>query len=223
MNAIKESTGGAPVAEAPLAAATLRAAWLRILTKWHWISSALSLVGMLFFAATGITLNHADVLESATSQVTRQEAPLPADVMRALDGAEESSPEALPPSLEAWLAENWRMAVSPKSIEWSSDEVFVDLKRPGVDASLSVDRRHATIRYEAIDRGWIAWLNELHRGRNAGPVWHVFITVFGIACVIFSVTGLLILQMHARSRWSVWPLTGLGLVIPLLLILLFIH
>ena len=42
------------------------------------------------------------------------------------------------------------------------------------------------------------------------------------ACV-FSVTGLLILKMHAANRPSTWPMVGLGLVLPLLLALLFIH
>lgn len=205
------------------ARASRRAAWLRLLTQWHWISSALSLVGMLFFAATGITLNHADTLESASGQITRLETRLPAALMHALDTAGRSTPAALPPALDAWLADTWQLALWPKGIEWSADEIFVDLKRPGVDASLSIDRHRGVIRYEAVDRGWIAWLDELHRGRNAGPAWHAFITVFGIACVIFSVTGLLLLQIHARSRWPVWPLTGLGLMAPLLLILLFIH
>ncbi|NIV36045.1 MAG: hypothetical protein GWN58_43325, partial [Anaerolineae bacterium] len=33
--------------------------WLGTLRQWHWISSALCLVGMLLFSVTGITLNHA--------------------------------------------------------------------------------------------------------------------------------------------------------------------
>jgi uncharacterized protein len=36
-----------------------RSFWLRQLTQWHWISAAISLIGMILFAATGITLNHA--------------------------------------------------------------------------------------------------------------------------------------------------------------------
>ena len=35
---------------------------LATLRKWHWISSALCLVGMLLFAVTGITLNNARLI-----------------------------------------------------------------------------------------------------------------------------------------------------------------
>ncbi|WP_202804680.1 PepSY-associated TM helix domain-containing protein, partial [Novosphingobium sp. B-7] len=33
--------------------------WLKQLHTWHWISAAVALVGMMLFAITGITLNHA--------------------------------------------------------------------------------------------------------------------------------------------------------------------
>src|SRR5690606_16470761 len=41
-----------------------RAFWLRQLHQWHWISSAICLVGMLLFAVTGVTLNHAAEIEA---------------------------------------------------------------------------------------------------------------------------------------------------------------
>jgi hypothetical protein len=37
------------------------------LRQWHWISSALCLAGMLLFAVTGITLNHAGQIEARPS------------------------------------------------------------------------------------------------------------------------------------------------------------
>ena len=43
--------------------------------QWHWISSAVCLVGMLLFAFTGITLNHAADIE-ASPQVQTTEAEL---------------------------------------------------------------------------------------------------------------------------------------------------
>jgi hypothetical protein len=41
-----------------------RAFWLRQMRQWHWISAAICLIGMLLFAVTGITLNHAGKIES---------------------------------------------------------------------------------------------------------------------------------------------------------------
>jgi hypothetical protein len=47
--------------------------------------------------------------------------------------------------------------------------------------------------------------------------------VFAFAALVFAVTGLFLLKMHATHRPATWPMVGLGLVLPLLLALLFIH
>ena len=77
--------------------------------------------------------------------------------------------------------------------------------------------------YERTERGWISYFNDLHKGRNAGPAWGWFIDLFAVACIVFTATGLFLLQLHARQRRSTWPLVALGLLIPALLALLFIH
>ena len=54
-----------PAPHDPVSAQQRRGFWLRQLHQWHWISSALCLVGMLLFTVTGITLNHAARIEAA--------------------------------------------------------------------------------------------------------------------------------------------------------------
>jgi hypothetical protein len=69
----------------------------------------------------------------------------------------------------------------------------------------------------------VSYLNDLHKGRNTGDAWFWFIDAFAVACVVFTLTGLLLLQLHARHRPSTWPLVGASLAIPLLLALFLIH
>jgi len=52
-------------------------------------------------------------------------------------------------------------------------------------------------------------------------VW--FIDLFAVACVVFAGTGLFLLQLHSRHRPGTWPVVTLGVVIPSVLALLFIH
>jgi len=47
--------------------------------------------------------------------------------------------------------------------------------------------------------------------------------VFAAACIVFTLTGLLLLQLHARHRPSTWPLVGFGLALPVAIALFFIH
>ena len=102
-------------------------------------------------------------------------------------------------------------------------ELYLGLPRPGGDAWLTLDLGTGELFYESTDRGWIAYANDLHKGRHTGLAWSWFIDLFAGVCVVFSLTGLWLLQRQARTRPSTWPLTGLGLLVPVLIALLFIH
>ena len=115
------------------------------------------------------------------------------------------------------------ISVGTRLAEWSEDEIYLSLPRPGGDAWLSIDLTSGDLLYERTDRGWVSYFNDLHKGRNTGRAWFWFIDVFSVACIIFCVTGLLLLQRYAGGRPSTWPLVGLGFVVPLILILLFMH
>ena len=65
-----------------------------------------------------------------------------------------------------------------------------------------------------LDGGW---------AEAAGPAWGWFLDVFAVACLVFCITGLFLLHLHARQRRMTWPLVGLGLLIPLLIALILIH
>nr|WP_206861394.1 PepSY-associated TM helix domain-containing protein [Lysobacter changpingensis] len=198
-----------------------RGFWLRTLHSWHWISSAICLVGMLLFAITGITLNHSAAIEAQPETLTRK-VEMPASVLRAL-GTREDGNAPLPATVSDWLGDVLPVSIGTQEAEWSEDEVYLALPRPGGDAWLSIDRASGAVEYERTTRGAIAYLNDLHKGRNAGAAWRWFIDVFALACLVFCITGLFLLQMHARQRRMTWPYVALGLALPLLLALLFIH
>ncbi|MDQ0011410.1 hypothetical protein J2T07_003620 [Luteibacter jiangsuensis] len=198
-----------------------RAFWLKHLHRWHWISSAVSLVVLLLFSITGFTLNHAARIE-ASPHVERHTATLPDALLKqvARPGAK-SAP--LPAPVVAFVAANTGAPVDGRAGDWSDDEVYVSLPRPGGDGWVSIDRETGDVQYETTDRGWLAYLNDLHKGRNTGPVWSWFIDVFALACIVFAFTGLLLLKMHAGQRGMTWPMVALGFVLPVVLALIFIH
>ncbi|UNK50693.1 PepSY-associated TM helix domain-containing protein [Lysobacter sp. S4-A87] len=198
-----------------------RGFWLRTLHQWHWISSAICLVAMLLFSVTGVTLNHASAIE-AKPQTLNRTVDMPASLLKAL-GTREDGSAPLPASVSDWLNDVLPVAIGAQPAEWSAQEVYLSLPRPGGDAWLSIDRATGAVEYERTSRGWIAYLNDLHKGRNTGAAWRWFIDIFAIACLVFCITGLFLLQMHARQRPTTWPYVVLGLVLPLLLALLFIH
>ena len=198
-----------------------RSFWLKQLHTWHWVSSAICLVGMLLFAITGITLNHAGAIE-ADPVVSERAATLLPPLLATLNATTDAK-AVVPPVVRDWIAAELSVDLGGKPGEWSEDEVYVGLPRPGGDAWLSIDRGSGAVAYELTSRGWISYLNDLHKGRNAGEAWRWFIDVFAVACLAFCLTGLILLQLHARHRPMTWPTVGLGLVVPVLIAVLFIH
>ncbi|MFC3116741.1 PepSY-associated TM helix domain-containing protein [Cellvibrio fontiphilus] len=195
--------------------------YLGSVREWHWISSAICLVGMLLFSITGITLNHAADIK-ATPEIITKEAQLPAQILAAIS-VPDAEQAPLPETLRAWLADTQHIEVHKQLAEWSEDEIYVSLPRPGGDAWLSIDLASGELTYELTDRGWISYFNDLHKARNTPEVWSWFLDFFAIACIIFCITGLLLLKRYASGRPATWPMVGLGLVAPWVLLLLFIH
>ncbi|WP_198677925.1 PepSY-associated TM helix domain-containing protein [Aliidiomarina shirensis] len=193
------------------------------MVKWHWVSSALCLAGLLLFAITGITLNHAQSIEAKPRTVTIEKV-IPEALLEQLAAVEtEQPPEILPREMVNWARQELRLNLANKQAEWSDFDIYFSLPKPGGDAWLSIDRYTGEVIYEDTSRGTIAYLNDLHKGRHTGLVWQWFLDIFAVACVIFSVTGLLLLHKFARNRWSTWPLVSLGVVLPAVLLLLFTH
>ena len=60
-----------------------RAFFINQLYQWHWISSGMCLIGMILFAFTGITLNHAGQIEARPAVVMR-DGQLPPEIVAAL-------------------------------------------------------------------------------------------------------------------------------------------
>jgi hypothetical protein len=201
---------------------TSRSFWLRHMQQWHWISAAISLVGMLLFAITGITLNHASQID-ASRRTTQLEAKLPAELLSHVKANPPAAKLPVPAPISDWINGSVRIDVSGRPAEWSASEVYVALPRPGGDAWLTIDRASGEIAYERTDRGWISYLNDLHKGRNTGLAWSLFLDVFALACIVFCVTGFVLLKLHAVGRPSTWPMVGLGIVVPIIVLLIFVH
>src|SRR5690554_3012634 len=134
------------------------------LRQWHWISSAICLAGMLLFAITGITLNRAAWI-AAQPVIQTVEVRVPAAL---LDDLPASGEAPLPDALQQWLAGQHGISVGQRLAQWSGHEVYLSMPRAGGDAWLSISLPDGELLYENADRGWIAFFNDLHKGRHTG-------------------------------------------------------
>jgi hypothetical protein len=194
--------------------------WRNQLRQWHWISSAVSLMGLLLFAVTGFTLNHAAQIE-AQPKITKIEKQVSSATLTGLASVTANVP--LTPVQATAIRSAIGIDVRGATVDADDDGIYLTLSAPGADSTLEISRIDGHATYERTDRGLIAVLNDLHKGRHSGPVWAMFIDLIAIACVVFAVTGLGLLGLYARGRRVTWPLVALGLVLPFIIFLLFGH
>jgi len=189
---------------------------------WHWISAAVCFAALTLFTVTGITLNHASAI-SAEPVVTSGTAQLPTDLSAELRRVELAGEVPPPANIVEWAESAFKLSLSGATAEWSDEELYLSAPGPGRDAWVSIDRETGVAKFEATDRGWVAYFNDLHKGRNTGIAWTIFIDVVAVAVLFFSITGLVLLWIQAGQRTSTWPLLGGGIAIMVALMILFAH
>jgi hypothetical protein len=193
----------------------------RTMHLWHWISAAVCFAALTLFTVTGITLNHASSI-SAEPVVATGDAQLP-ETLRSLLAAG-VAPSAEPPAeIAEWAEDAFKLSLRDATAEWSEEELYLSAPGPGRDAWVSIDRASGMAKFEKMDRGWLAYFNDLHTGRNTGITWMIFIDVVAVAVLFFSLTGLILLWIQARQRTSTWPLVGGGIALVTALMVFFAH
>jgi len=188
---------------------------------WHWISAAVCFAALTLFTITGVTLNHASaigaqpVVISGTGQLPQN---LRAELLKQGDAVE---PDAA--AFIDWAEGAFHVSLRGATTEWQDEELYLSAPGPGRDAWVSIDRASGAAKYETTDRGWVAYFNDLHKGRNTGVWWTIFIDVIAAAVLFFSLTGLVLLWLQAGQRTSTWPLVGGGIAIVAVFMILFVH
>jgi hypothetical protein len=166
------------------------AAWARWL---HIYLSMFSFALLLFFAVTGLTLNHADLF-SAAPRTTHAQGTLDAQLVRA-GVAEDAARDGIVEHLRR------AHAIHSSLSEFRMDDEQCDLafKGPGYLADVTVERSSGKYTLTETRMGAVAVLNDLHKGRDSGNAWSTIIDVSAVLMTLVSATGL-VLIFFLRKR-----------------------
>ena len=176
-----------------------------ILSRWlHLYLSMVSFAVVLFFAVTGLTLNHAEWFAGQVKE-SRFTGTVPAEW---LQGAAPNQ-SAIVTTLRS--AHGIKGAVS----DFRADEgqISVSFKGPGYAADAFIDRDKGTYDLVETRNGFVAVMNDLHKGRDAGPGWSMLIDVSAVLLTLVSLTGLLLLFFVYKRRTSGLILVAAGAVV----------
>jgi len=187
--------------------AHLRSVWKRRFAKYsRWLHIYVSMASfaiVFFFAVTGITLNHAEWFGGA-ERASSATGTLNADWTKT--GAKDVAKLEIVESLRR--THHITGAVADFRVE--DEQASITFKGPGYSADVVIDR--ATGKYDVTESrlGFVAIVNDLHKGRDTGGVWKGLIDISAALLAFISLTGLMLLYFIHKHRLAGFMLLALG-------------
>lgn len=167
------------------------------LLRWlHIYLSMISFALVFFFAVTGITLNHADKFAGELHTDQRK---------GRLDTAWTAGKDTTRID-RLRIVEELRRTNDIKGylndFRIDDEQISIAFKGPGYAADAFINRTTGTYDLTITRTGLVGVINDLHKGRDTGSGWSVFIDVSAILLAVVSLTGLLLLLFLKKRRSS---------------------
>lgn len=184
----------------------------RIMRWLHIYVSMISFFLVLFFAITGITLNHPDAFAFQQKQISRKGALNLNWVSDKLDTGKINrmaildymrSHEKITASLSEWVV--------------SQQQCLVSYKGPGYAADAFINRSDGSYELSINEAGWVGVMNDLHKGRDTGKKWAWVIDVAAVFMTIVSLTGILLMVWMKKKRVSGFLIAIAGIILSFVL------
>lgn len=162
-------------------------------TRWiHVYASMIAFVIVLFFGITGITLNHPNWTFGDDVNTTTTTGQLSIDTT-----LDDGSVNYL--AISEYIRNTYDVSGQVDSFSDTNGQASIAYKNPGYAADLFVDMDTGEYTLTVEQQGWVAVVNDLHKGRDTGSAWKWVIDLSAGFLVLISLTGLT-MQFFLRKR-----------------------
>jgi hypothetical protein len=174
-----------------------------------------SFAALLFFAVTGITLNHTSWIEGKQKVEQFKGEMNPAWVHKDVAHVNELL-------VVEHFRNNHQVKAALSDFRTDETECTVSFKGPGYNADGFIDRTNGKYEMTITKSGWIAVINDLHKGRDAGSTWAWLIDAAAVLMILVSLSGFLMIFFLKKRRFSGLVVTFIGAVLLFLFYYLFV-
>lgn len=186
------------------------------LSRWlHIYLSMASFAILFFFAVTGLTLNHAEWF-SAQPRLAEQKGNIELKWIKAPDAEVDKL------AVVEHLRNTHGIKGALSDFRLDDSQVSVSFKGPGYAADAFINRETGEYDLTENRSGFVAIINDLHKGRDTGKTWSFMIDLSAVLMTFVSLTGIVLLWFVKRRRFSGFILAGVCAVICYLIYLLLI-
>jgi uncharacterized protein len=212
---IRQSSPAAPSAEPRAGRSLARRLNIRFAKVIRWVHiylSMLSLALVLFFSVTGITLNHPDWFFANSERRIKEKGTIEPSWLKPKVAAGEAGPPGIAENgvsgsddradaskgiakleIVEHLRNTHKIRAALVEFRVEENECLVTFKGPGYAADAFIDSQSGRYELTQTFHGMVAVLNDLHKGRDTGPVWSAVIDVSAVFMTLISLSGLILL------------------------------
>ncbi|MDO8391573.1 MAG: PepSY-associated TM helix domain-containing protein [Actinomycetota bacterium] len=180
--------------------------WMRWL---HVYTSMISLIIVLFFGITGLTLNHPSWTLGDDTDRTTSAGQLPPGFVA--DGTVDFL------TVSEFVRSEHGVSGEVTEHALTGNDGTISYRAPGYAADLFFEVDSGTYRLVVEQQGFVGVMNDLHKGRDAPGSWKWVIDISAGLLVLVSVTGLGIQLFQRKRRTRALVFVALGLVVTVLL------
>lgn len=178
------------------------------LSRWlHIYVSMISFAIVLFFAVTGLTLNHPDFFAGELKS-SNEKGKLDSNWVNNTDTAKIAKLEIV-----EYLRKTHGIKAALAEFRIDDAQCSLSFKGPGYAADAFIDRTNGTYEVALMRAGIVGILNDLHKGRDSGSGWSVLIDVSAILMTLVSLTGIILILYIKRKRVSGLVIAAIGLIL----------
>ncbi len=183
--------------------------WMRWL---HVYTSMISLLLVLFFGLTGLTLNHPTWTFGDDPSRDVVDGTLPAEVLPTADAAAASgdadSADVDFLAVSEYVRDEFGVHGSVTDYGVSGDQGAISYKAAGYAADITFDVATGAFTLVVDQQGLVGVMNDLHKGRDTGSSWSWVIDVAAVVLVVVALTGLAIQLVYRKRRRTALALAG---------------
>lgn len=190
-------------------------AFYRLCRMLHAYLSAFAFLALIFFALTGLLLDHPDWLQGKAHDRDLK-LTLPPAILAAAQGAHDPSA-----ALAQAIGARMHLIGAYKSGDIDDGQANIRLEGAKGSSTVMVDMKTGEVDVTVERATAVSVIEDLHRGKNAGPAWRLVIDLAAIVILALSVIGyVLFFSLRFRLRTSL-ILTAVSLGVMVAIFLLF--
>ncbi len=178
-----------------------------VVSRWlHIYLSMLSFAIVFFFAVTGLTLNHTDWFANQ-QRTSQQKGKVEEKWVKT-----ESDDKVAKLEIVEQLRRSYNIKAALTEFRIDEAQCSVSFKGPGYSTDVFINRENGEFELTENRMGFVAIINDLHKGRDSGRIWSWLIDASAIFMTLVSITGMALIFFLKRRRISGLIVTVIGAV-----------